>query len=167
MKRTCGTCMDFRVIDKKSDFQWGTCIRSDNDLTEEQAAADGYPCWRPKKIQSVSIHFHSHVLTEHYNRDLILADVWTKTYSSDTCRAPICCVEGIVGQDCDSCLHHNKAGCCTRKREKITTDELFVRVIQALAKPGKKEVLAVLKNGEGFYVVVDNSLDTRRSDVSA
>ncbi len=161
MKRTCGTCMDFRIIDKKSAFQWGSCIKPDNALTEEQAAAEGHPCWRPKKIAAVSVHFQGNMLTEHYSRDLILSDVWTKTYSRDSSSVPICCVEGIVGQDCDSCPHHDRrTDLCSREREKIVTDVVFLRVILAMASPGKKTIVAVLKNGESFCVIIDTPLDT-------
>jgi len=47
--RKCSTCKHFKVIDKESIFQWGTCRKPGQTMTEEAAAACGRPCWEAKE----------------------------------------------------------------------------------------------------------------------
>ena len=51
----CETCKHFEVsgsdADGKHDWgiTWGSCKKPDQTMTEEAAAAGGYPCWEAKE----------------------------------------------------------------------------------------------------------------------
>lgn len=51
MKRSCSTCHHFKVLGSDADgkhdwgITWGSCIKPDQTMAEEAAAAEGYPCW--------------------------------------------------------------------------------------------------------------------------
>lgn len=47
--RKCSTCKHFKIIDTKSIWQWGTCTKPGQTMTEEGAAACGCPCWEAKE----------------------------------------------------------------------------------------------------------------------
>lgn len=53
-KRNCSTCNQFAVVAGdvvKTDWgiTWGSCTKPDQTMTEEAAAACGFPCWEEKE----------------------------------------------------------------------------------------------------------------------